>query len=99
MSMIERHGGIWVEERLSAKTLVSEEYDQVLDSITSIYQRKLDGHYECTFCVKPMHNNGSQWSMPFWSNIAGQGIFGRMEEAFAHLQVIKAKYANRKSGA
>ena len=97
--MIERLGGIWLEQKLTSKVLISEEYDPALDAISSIYQRSVDGHFEVAYWLKGKADSDPQWSLPLWGSIAGQGIFGTVEDARAHLQAIRDQHAISRGGA
>ena len=99
MGMTERFGGIWFEQKFTSKILVSEEYDSTLDAISSIYQRTTDGHYEVAFWLKGKAASDPQWSLPLWGSIAGQGIFGTIDDAISHLRAIRDQHASVSGGA
>ena len=99
MGMIERFGGIWFEQKLTSKVVISEEHDLVLDAISSVYQRNVDGHFEVAYWLKGKADSDPQWSLALWGSIAGQGIFGTLEDALAHLNAIRDQHAASRSGA
>lgn len=71
----ERHGGIWPNQTATLNQLVVETYDSQSDAFTLIWQRASDGHFQIEYLVKGKARIDPQWSLPFWGNIAGQGIY------------------------
>ena len=97
--MHEYHGGLRFDRSASAPEVLSEEYDATLDAIKAIYRRKGDGFYEVEFSIKGKATSDPQWSLPFWGNVAGQGIFGTLEDAQAHLRSVEQQYVERENRA
>jgi hypothetical protein len=95
----ERHGGIWLNRASTVNQLVVEEYDSESDSFTLIWQRVSDGHFQIEYLVKGKASSDPQWSLPFWGNIAGQGIYGTLADAQADLKAIVSEYRQRVAGA
>jgi len=91
----ERHGGIWLNSAGTVNKLVVEEYDSESDSFTLIWQRASDGHFQIEYLVKGKARSDPQWSLPFWGNIAGQGIYGTLADAQADLKAIVSEYCQR----
>ncbi|MET3137074.1 hypothetical protein AAKU61_001426 [Undibacterium sp. GrIS 1.2] len=91
----ERHGGIWLNKASTVDQLVVEEYDSERDSFTLIWQRASDGHFQIEYLVKGNASSDPQWSLPFWENIAGQGIYGTLSDAQADLKAIVSGYRQR----
>lgn len=91
----ERHGGIWLNRASTVDQLVVEEYDSESDSFTLIWQRASDGHFQIEYLVKGSASSDPQWSLPFWGNIAGQGIYGTFADAQADLKAIVSEYRQR----
>lgn len=94
----ERHGGIWLNRANTLNKLVVEEYDSESDSITLIWQRASDGYFEVEYLVKGKVRSDPQWSLPFWGNIAGRGIYGTLADAQANLKAIVKEYRQRVAG-
>ncbi|MCB6183087.1 hypothetical protein LIN78_05930 [Leeia sp. TBRC 13508] len=86
---IERLGGIWPNGAETKDELVIEKYDPVYDTFTLVWQRATDGFF-AQYMVKG--NSDPQWELPFWGNIADQGIFGTQEEALSHILAIANDY-------
>jgi hypothetical protein len=53
---------------------------------------------EQPFWVKGKALSDPPWSLPLWGSIAGQGIYGCIEDAVAHLNAIEAQYIERRAG-
>ncbi|QTN26200.1 hypothetical protein HZ993_12675 [Rhodoferax sp. AJA081-3] len=92
---VERSGGIWLSRAQTFDKLLVEEYDQEHDAFILIWQRASDGHFQVEYLVKGKEHRDPQWSLPFWGNIAGQGIYGTLADANADLNAI-AKEHHRK---
>ncbi|MDE3071664.1 MAG: hypothetical protein KGJ63_02900 [Pseudomonadota bacterium] len=95
----ERHGGIWLNRANTANKLVIEEYDAESDAFTLIWQRASDGYFQIEYLVKGKARTDPQWSLPFWGNIAGQGIYGTLADAKTDLKAIVYEYHRRVAGA
>ncbi|TVO52665.1 hypothetical protein [Denitromonas halophila] len=87
----ERHGGLWLNRARTSDKLVAEEYDEKHEAFTLIWQRASDGHFQVEYLIKGKEHRDPQWSLPFWGNIAGQGIFGTLGDAQAHLKAVAAE--------
>ncbi len=97
-SWTERHGAIWLDRANTVNKLVAEEYDSESDFYTLIWQRACDGHFQIEFLVKNSATSDPQWSLPFWGNIAGQGIYGTLVDAQNDLALIVCEYRQRAVG-
>lgn len=82
----ERHGAIWPNRASAHDKLVDEQYNSTSDAFTLIWQRAIDGFYEAEYLVKGKVN--PQWSLPFWENLAGQGIFETLADARSYLEAF-----------
>lgn len=88
----ERHGGIWLNRATTSDELLSERYDPEYDAFVLIWRRALDGRFVAEYLVKGKAVSDPQWSLPFWGNIAGQGIFGTLEDAHRHLKAVAGEH-------
>jgi hypothetical protein len=95
----ERHGGIWLNRANTLNKLLVEEYDSESDSFTLIWQRASDGYFLIEYLVKGKAHSDPQWSLPFWGNIAGQGVYGTLADAQADLKAIVSEYRRKVTGA
>jgi hypothetical protein len=95
----ERHGGLWLNRATTADELVSEKYDSEHDAFILIWRRAYDGYFMAEYLVKGKANSDPQWSLPFWGNIAGQGIFGTLEDAQRHLRAIANDHRQKTASA
>jgi hypothetical protein len=95
----ERNGGIWLNRASTSDKLVVEEYDAMSDTFTLIWQRASDGYFQIEYLVKGKARTDPQWSLPFWGNIAGQGIYGTLADAQADLKAIVGEYRRKVAGA
>lgn len=93
----ERHGGIWLNRASTLDKLVVEKYDSESDSITLIWQRESDGHFQVEYFVKGKAQSDPQWSLPFWGNVAVQGIYESLADAQADLEAFVREYRQRGS--
>jgi len=86
----ERKGGIWPTRSSAKDKLVYEEYDSARDAFMLIWQRESDGFFEIQYLVKG--NVEPQWSLPFWENIAGHGIFENEADPTSELEAFADNY-------
>lgn len=86
----ERKGGIWPSRASVKDKLVHEEYDSARDAFMLIWQRESDGFFEIQYLVKGKVE--PQWSLPFWENIAGHGIFENEADATSELEAFTDNY-------
>lgn len=91
----ERHGGLWLNRAETKDQLVREHYDEEADAFTLIWRRASDGYFQVEYLVKGKAQTDPQWSLPFWGNIAGQGIFGTRADAERHLKAIFEQHRQR----
>ena len=96
---IERHGGLWLNRAATANRLLVEEFNAEHDAFTLIWQRASDGNFQAEYLVKGKAHTDPQWSLPFWGNIAGQSIFGTVEDARVHVLAISSEYRRKLAGA
>jgi hypothetical protein len=86
----ERNGGIWPSRAPASATLVDETYDSTHDAFILIWRRASDGFFEAEYLVKGKPD--PQWSLPFWENIAGYGIFETQADALSNIREIAKNY-------
>lgn len=85
--MVEKYGGIWIEDSGRSLELTRERYDVERDIVEAIYRRSTDGFYTVALFVKI---NDPQWRLPIWSDVEHGSIFETVELAEAHLRAISA---------
>jgi hypothetical protein len=91
----ERNGGLWLNRAGTSDKLIAEQYHSEQDVYTLIWQRASDGLFQAEYLVKGKAQTDPQWSLPFWGNIADQGIFGTIGDAQLHLQAIADQHQQR----
>lgn len=82
--MVEKYGGIWLENGGHLLEVIREQYDIERDMVQAIYRRS-DGFFTAALFVKTIDH---QWRLPFWSDVEHGSIFETVELAEAHLQAI-----------
>lgn len=92
---VERCGGLWINRAGTSDKLLLEEYDEECDAFILIWQRTYDGHFQVEYLVKDKEHRDPQWSLPFWGNIADQGIYGSLSDARAYLKAIADEHRRK----
>jgi hypothetical protein len=82
----ERNGGVWPSRASVSGKLVYEMYDSTNDAFILVRQRACDGFFEAEYLVKGKPD--PQWSLPFWENIGGNGIFETQSDALSNIITI-----------
>jgi hypothetical protein len=82
----ERNGGIWPNRASASDKLVYEMYDSKNDAFILVWERASDGFFEAEYLVKGKPD--PQWTLPFWENIGGHGIFETQANALSNMKAI-----------
>lgn len=96
---VEKRGGLWINRANTCDELIVEEYDDENDAFLLIWRRAADGLYSTEYLVKGKEHRDPQYSLPFWGNVAGQGLFGSISDARTHASAIAVAYHQKHSDA
>jgi hypothetical protein len=86
----ERKGGIWPSRPAALGKLVYEMYDSTNDAFILVWQRACDGFFESEYLVKGKPD--PQWSLSFWENIGGHGIFETQADALSNVKAMANRH-------
>ena len=85
MPTTEKHGGFWYDDE-GYGTLVFELYDEGLDLIGTVYEKK-HGYF-----VAQLHeidrNYTGDFRLPFWNTIRPEALFDDKKEAVLHVEAL-----------
>jgi hypothetical protein len=85
MPIVEKHGGLWVEDSSDWRQQpVFEEHDARSD-LLAVVVRSPSGHFVASLFEKVPSN---QWRLPFWSERRPEALFGDELGAVAHVKAL-----------
>jgi hypothetical protein len=84
MPLIEKHGGLWLDEPNDVRTRpVYERFDQKAGLIAVVY-RSPTGHLVAALYEKV--EGAPQWRLPYWSERRPEAIFNDESEAISYVE-------------
>jgi hypothetical protein len=85
MPLIEKHGGLWLDDAADRRRQpIYERYDTTTDVLAVVVQSP-SGHYVASVFKKV---SDGQWRLPFWVECRPEALFSSQSDAVAHIEAL-----------
>ena len=85
MPLVEKHGGLWLDDEADPRRQpVYEHYDPGLD-LLGVVVRSPSGHLAASLFEK---SRDPRWRLPFWSERRPEALFNDAPNAIAHVKAL-----------